>query len=225
MPNRKEPTTRIRDAEKTVAALKQATIDQLVACGLAGLSIAPLLKKAGVSKGALFHHFASKDALVAAAFEDVLVEFSIRLNRISHLLRSGEIDLDEFVVQTAEAFASDLFIASMEMSLGMRVEEFLSVAAKDSIDIWRESLMHFWTETFDLPGLTLAEQEVHWAVASNTLRGYGFTSSFGHQADATRHMHQGFATFFLTGAVIKPAATPEVIVLPGQPKTNSGEDT
>lgn len=225
MSDSKEPTARIRDSEKTVAALKQATIDQLVASGFAGLSIAPLLKKAGVSKGALFHHFASKDALVAAAFEDVLAEFARCLTEISQRLRSGDIDRDRFVALTAEAFASDLFIATMEMSLGMRVEEFLSEAVQDAIVTWRENLLRFWTDTFDLPGLSEAEQETHWAIASNTLRGYGFTNSFGHQDVATRHMQQGFAQFFLTEAKIRPAAPPDVIVLQGQRNTNIGEDT
>ncbi len=217
MPNRKEPNARIRDSGKTVAALKRAAIDQLVSNGFARLSIASLLKKAGVSKGALFHHFDSKDALIAAAFEDVLADFANCLARISHRLRSGEIDQDAFVAETAAAFASDLFIATMELSLGMRVEEFLSEATKDAIVIWRDNLSRFWTDTFDLPGLSPSEQETHWAIASNTLRGYGYTNSFGHQDVATRHMQQGFAQFFLTGAVVKPCATSDVIILQDQP--------
>lgn len=222
--NKKVPTARIRDSEKTVAALKQAAIDQLVSNGFAGLSIAPLLKKAGVSRGALFHHFASKDALVVAAFEDVLAEFAICLTSISQRLRSGEIDRAQFVDETASAFASDLFIATMEMSLGMRVEEFLSEAAQDAIVIWRQNLLRFWTDTFDLPGQSQAQQETHWAIASNTLRGYGFTNSFGHQEVATRHMRQGFAKFFLTGAVIKPIDRSDVIILKDKKPTNIGEN-
>lgn len=220
---KKAPIPRSRGSEKTVAALKRAAIDQLVSSGFAGLSIAPLLKKAGVSKGALFHHFASKDALIAAAFEDVLAEFSICLGRISLRLRSGEIGLEEFVAETSAAFASDLFIATMEMSLGMRVEEFLSEATQDAIVVWRENLLRFWTDTFALPNLSQAEQETHWAIASNTLRGYGFTNSFGHQEVATRHMLQGFAQFFLKEAVVKPAEASDIIVLQNQ-KNNSGED-
>lgn len=224
MSEKNNTTTRTRDAGKTIAILKKALISQLISSGFAGLSLAPLLKKAGVSKGALFHHFPSKDALVAAAFEDVLAEFSVCLHQISHKLRSGQIDREEFVAQTAQAFASDLFIATMEMSLGMRVEDYLSEAVKDAIVTWRKDLLRFWTETFDLPGLSEDQQEVHWAIASNTLRGYGFTNSFGHQEVATAHMQQGFAQFFLDVAVLKPATEADVIFLENPTDPNSGEN-
>ena len=205
MKNQSAPTASIRDSEKTIAALKRAAIDQLILNGFSGLSIAPLLKKAGMSKGALFHHFAGKDALLAAAFEDVLAEFTNCLRGISQRLRTGEIDRETFVAETAAAFASDLFIATMEMSLGMRVEESLSEATQDAIALWRKNLLRFWTDTFDLPHLSPEAQETHWAIASNTLRGYGFTSSFGHQDVAAQHMQQGFAQFFLATAKVKPA--------------------
>lgn len=204
-------TTRVRDADRTISLLKQATIEQLISNGFAGLSIIPILKKAGVSRGALFHHFPSKDALIAAAFEDLLSEFAARLHGISQKLRQGKIDKQEFVLQISDAFASDLFIACMEMSLGIRSEHSLSEAVNDAISQWRSALLSFWTNTFDLPGMTWAEQETHWAIASNTLRGHGFTTSFGLEASAVEHMRRGFHKLFLEGVSVKPPSDNEVL--------------
>ncbi|MFK8081393.1 MAG: TetR/AcrR family transcriptional regulator [Granulosicoccus sp.] len=202
---------RVRDADRTISLLKQATIEQLISNGFAGLSIIPILKKAGVSRGALFHHFESKDKLIAAAFDDILKEFASRMHEISHRLRNGNINQEEFVSQIGDAFASDLFIASMEMSLGIRAEHSLSEAVNDAIANWRMELLAFWTNTFDIPGLTPAEQTTHWAIASNALRGHGFTTSFGLEASAIEHMQSGFYKIFLKGVTVKPPSINEVL--------------
>lgn len=217
--------SRIRDADRTVSLLKQATIEQLISNGFSGLSIIPILNKAGVSRGALFHHFPSKDDLVAAAFEDLLQDFADRLNDISRRLRQGTINQDVFVTEVGEAFASDLFIACMEMSLGMRSEHSLSESVQGAILKWRAALLSFWTQTFELPGMPMAEQETHWAMASNTLRGHGFTTSFGQEDLARNHLQKGFAKIFLEAALLRPLTDDGVLPFQANDDTNQGEET
>jgi AcrR family transcriptional regulator len=53
----------------TRQALLDATIESLVAAGYAGTTTTGVCRRAGVSQGALFKHFASKAELVAAAAE------------------------------------------------------------------------------------------------------------------------------------------------------------
>lgn len=65
----------------------QATRDQLVviatglfaAHGYDGASIDAVLQEAGVSKGALYHHFKGKEALFEAVFEAVEADIGLRL--------------------------------------------------------------------------------------------------------------------------------------------------
>lgn len=47
----------------------------LLAQGIAELSLQKVAQEAGVSKGALFHHFANKDALLSAFFANLLADF------------------------------------------------------------------------------------------------------------------------------------------------------
>ena len=102
-------TERIRDAERTIRLLKQATKAQLIDRGFAGLSIQAILEEAGVSKGALFHHYPTKDHLVAAAFEDILIELADRLHRISRQLRAGRLTRRAFLkVQRRPSKATSL---------------------------------------------------------------------------------------------------------------------
>ncbi len=216
--------SRIRDADRTIALLKQATIEQLISNGFSGLSIIPIIKKAGVSRGALFHHFASKDELIAAAFEDLLEEFANRMRDISIRYRNGAIDQDGFVREIGEAFASDLFIACMEMSLGIRSGHFLSETVEGAILRWRASLLAFWMETFELPGLSDEQQEIHWAMASNTLRGHGFTTSFGREEQASAQLQKGFAHIFLRDARMRPLTDDSVLSFDASQSNNKGEN-
>lgn len=196
---------RIRDAERTKKILKQAAVDQLISNGFAGLSIIPIIKTAGVSRGALFHHYPTKDHLIAAAFEDLLTEFAHQLHSIGAELRAGKISLYEFIVKVSDTMASDLFIGSMEIALGIRSELSLSSLVENAVLKWRQSLFDFWVTTFDLPDYDTEETIVHWAMASNTLRGHAFSSTFGVEAKVNERLYVGFTKLFLRDAVVRAA--------------------
>jgi len=71
---------RQRPPEPSVQLL-DAVVDLLVAGGYEGISIRRVAAAAGVSIGAVQHHFATKDALLAAAMERVGDQFRARLAR------------------------------------------------------------------------------------------------------------------------------------------------
>ncbi len=200
----KLPIRRVRDAERTIALLKKATMDQLISSGFAGLSVGPIAERAGVSCGALFHHFRSKDRLVAAAFEELLKDFAEQMHEVGRKLRCAEISLEEFVVQISDTMASDLFIGCMEISLGMRSEFGLSPMIEKAVADWRASLFDFWESTFELPGFNAEDRATHWAMASNLLRGHAFSSTFGAGLEAKERLYRGFPKLILECAVIKP---------------------
>lgn len=62
--------------------LIEATLDALVDVGYAELTFAHVVERAGVSRGAPLHHFASKAALVEAAAEALIRELSDHVVRI-----------------------------------------------------------------------------------------------------------------------------------------------
>lgn len=203
--NSKKPSDRIRNAERTVALLKEAAIDQLISNGFAGLSILPIIKTAGVSRGALFHHFPTKDHLIAAAFEDLLIDFAKQLHAIGADLRARKITRDEFVVKVSNTMVSDMFIGSMEIALGIRSELSLSSLVENAVLKWRQSLFDFWVSTFDLPNFDAEEIIIHWSMASNALRGHAFSSTFGVEPKVNERLYIGFSKLFLEETVVRPA--------------------
>jgi len=57
--------------EGTIRLLLDATCDELCEAGYAGATTARICARAGVSQGALFRHFATREALMVAASEDI----------------------------------------------------------------------------------------------------------------------------------------------------------
>lgn len=194
-----------RNADQMVQLLKQAATRQLILNGFSGLSIQRIIAEAGVSKGALFHHFPTKNHVIAAAFGDLLRNFKQELDGFGAALRDGTIGRTEFVRHVVETFASDMFIGSMEIALAIRVEPDLSELVAEAVQVWRDGLNAFWTDTFEL-GLPPDQERVHWAMASNLLRGHAFTSTFGVEPGAREKFILGFEDLMLSKAVIKKAA-------------------
>jgi AcrR family transcriptional regulator len=67
---------RPRRPERTRARLLQAAFRQIYRCGFQKADLAAILAQAGVTKGALYHHFRSKDALGQAVIEHVIARLT-----------------------------------------------------------------------------------------------------------------------------------------------------
>lgn len=62
---------KIVDHEERRRALASAAVDAIAADGLDGVKLADIARTAGVTTGAIAHYFPDKDALLAAALEEV----------------------------------------------------------------------------------------------------------------------------------------------------------
>lgn len=72
---------RRKQPEQVRRALLDATMALAEEQGLAGVSVQAVAARAGVTKGGLFHHFASKSALVEAVFDDIMSRVDAALDR------------------------------------------------------------------------------------------------------------------------------------------------
>lgn len=62
------------------AALLDAVVHEAIVGGLAGVTVVGVAARAGVSKGALFHHFPCRQALLEAAYAECLLRFDRELD-------------------------------------------------------------------------------------------------------------------------------------------------
>ncbi|WP_062742645.1 TetR/AcrR family transcriptional regulator [Erwinia persicina] len=70
-----------KDPENVRRRLLNSTASLMTNRGFAGVSVSDIANDAGVTKGGLFHHFASKQELIAAVFEDELERFSKQIDK------------------------------------------------------------------------------------------------------------------------------------------------
>jgi TetR/AcrR family transcriptional regulator, transcriptional repressor for nem operon len=85
----KAKTRRFRDPERTRERLLQAAFQEVRRTGFRGAGINTILAATNVTKGALYHHFGSKEALGYAIVDEVIAEL-VRDRWLRPLLRDGQ---------------------------------------------------------------------------------------------------------------------------------------
>jgi AcrR family transcriptional regulator len=118
---------RIPQAERTAATrlrLMEATVDCLVKYGWAGTTTTLIAERAGVSRGAMLHHFPSKLDLVVAAVQHLMERRVDQLHgEFANLPSQGRtraaLDL------AAGHFTSPVFFAALELWVAARTDDAL----------------------------------------------------------------------------------------------------
>jgi AcrR family transcriptional regulator len=115
-----------RSAE-TTTAISDATIRCLIAKGYAGTTMASVAETAGISRGAVTHHFSSKQEMLIAAVEHLARRTETELREASEQI--GDEDRLTAVLQLLwKSFRGDLFSAAHELWTAARTDPVLHEA-------------------------------------------------------------------------------------------------
>ncbi|WP_308166567.1 TetR/AcrR family transcriptional regulator [Nocardia albiluteola] len=120
--------TRREQHARTRQVLLDATIRCLVDHGYAGTTTQRIQDAAGVSRGALLHHFGSKSELLVAAIHHIA---DIRLHHVGELvtdLGDGPEALEQLVHAIRSAMAGPPFQAAIELWAAARTDRELRAA-------------------------------------------------------------------------------------------------
>jgi TetR/AcrR family transcriptional repressor of nem operon len=104
----KRIATRLRDSERTRERLLQAASREIYRAGFQSASLDTILAVAGVTKGALYHHFDSKEALGHAVVDEVIAP--VVRGKWVRPLQSGKDPIDALIgaVQAIPVRPSDV---------------------------------------------------------------------------------------------------------------------
>ena len=100
--NSNRRATRLRDPERTRERLLQAASREVYRTGFQSASLDTILASAGVTKGALYYHFKSKEALGYAVVEEVIEEIT-RDRWVRPLQRSKDKDAIDALIGIVRA--------------------------------------------------------------------------------------------------------------------------
>jgi TetR/AcrR family transcriptional regulator, transcriptional repressor for nem operon len=131
--------------ERTRSQLLSAAAEEIHARGYHGASLDRIVAVAGVTKGALYHHFADKKALAYAVVDETMRR-AIRSLWIDPLAEAGDpIDNLLAALQGGVAWYTDarvrlgcpLHLVSQEMSA---IDEGFRTRAHDILSLWRDAI-------------------------------------------------------------------------------------
>lgn len=120
--NRGTRRTQAERRAETRAALLDATAACLVERGYSHTSTNDIIRLAGVSRGALLHHFASKAELLGAAVEHVANRCEMEFREAFAALPVEERTLARAVDQLWEIFRGPSFDAALELLVAARTD-------------------------------------------------------------------------------------------------------
>lgn len=128
--------------------LLDATLDCLIQLGYARTSTTAVLKRAGVSRGALLHHFPSKADLVLAAVEYVA---RLRLDEFRAAVAAlprGRERIPAAIDLVWQSFSSPSFYAMLELGVAARTDPELLASLKSAAERFDAELQAVVFELF-----------------------------------------------------------------------------
>ncbi|WP_020671740.1 TetR/AcrR family transcriptional regulator [Amycolatopsis nigrescens] len=137
---------------QTRTALLDATIDCLVELGYARTSVQEICGRAGVSKGAVQHHFSAKAELMAAAVEHLTNKLRGQLATSLAELPGGASGVSAAIDLLWEGYSGTLSTAVTELWVAARTDPELRAAIRP-VDraLGRATLEHVTTVAGELP--------------------------------------------------------------------------
>jgi AcrR family transcriptional regulator len=144
--------TQAERRERTRTALLDATIDCLVEIGYARTSVQEICARAGVSKGAVQHHFSAKAELMAAAVEHLATKVKSQLAESRALLPGGPNGIPAAIDLLWEGYSGTLSTAVTELWVAARTDPDLRAAIRP-VDraLGRSTMEHVTSVAGDLP--------------------------------------------------------------------------
>ena len=142
---RRKPRRRQVDrSAETRALLTRATAELLHETGFAGATTALIAKRAGVTTGALHHHFATKDELLIAVLDENTERVREQLGREEHVTRRGEIDVTSLVAHLWEVYGDPGYWAIWEINIGTRADPALHRKVVEHRVWTMQQVLHPW---------------------------------------------------------------------------------
>ncbi|HEV7339730.1 MULTISPECIES: TetR/AcrR family transcriptional regulator [Bosea] len=167
----KQRRTQEERSTETRARLIDATLDLLVERGYALATTSEIAARAGVTRGALNHHFSGKDDLIVQSVSHLLQGWIGEIRRVAELVKAGSLSLSDFVDRMWELFSGRLFLVTLEHVTAARHNPYLREQLVSVTREFHAALDGTWQDFFDGTGLQKPEVEAAFNATLCLMRG------------------------------------------------------
>jgi AcrR family transcriptional regulator len=169
-----------RTQEQRSLETRSKLIDATLAClyefGAAHTSTSIVAERAGVSRGALTHHYATKEDLIADAIDHLLREATEEIRTCAKEMRQGNIDLNTFLDKLCEMFLGRLVLITLEHVTEARHNDHLRERMVAVVRDFHGELDNIWREFFVGEGHSNHDVAVTLNLTLCVFRGMGMQS-------------------------------------------------
>lgn len=175
-------------SRNTQARVMQATIECVLAKGIRATSTVDVARQAGVSRGALVHHYPSKTLLMQSALEDLLNQEVESVRQLAVSVQEGDFDFDSLLRVLHEHFKGDLYMVTLEYLTTARTDPdimkvLIPLAAK-----FNGSLEAIWEQLVASSRHTSRKKRVALNATLCMMRGMGAQSIWRDDPELYRDM-------------------------------------
>ncbi|WP_296556491.1 TetR/AcrR family transcriptional regulator [Pigmentiphaga sp.] len=174
---RRTQANRSRDARERLLA---ATIEVLMRSGYNGLTTKEVARCAGMSNGALMHHYATKAELVVAATAEIYEESIRRGQREAHAPEAIERPVEGFIKDCWSVYFDWPFIAAIEVIMVARTDPDLMGKILPVMERYRSSTNALWLEVFRQAGFSGEQAQLALNLSLNLVRGMALNNLWQH---------------------------------------------
>jgi AcrR family transcriptional regulator len=160
--------TQAERSATTREALLDAAVDCLVERGFSATTTAEVTHRAGLSLGALVHHFPTKADLLTAAVGHVMQRRQAEFRKAMTDVDPGSDLLDAAIELLWEAFNGQTFQAWVELWVAARTDPELAAAVRTLDGEFERNSQEIFRELFppdDYPGAALVEGGMRFAMS------------------------------------------------------------
>lgn len=193
-----------RSAE-TRLRLLDACVQCLVDLGYAGTTTGAIQERAGVSRGALTHHYASKADLLVASVRHLTEQRGLNLARLAAELPDDDARIERSIRLLWESFQGPLFTATVELWTASRTDAELREALIASERSLRQPMSDVFAMLFGEPISSAPRFSAVVDLTLQFMRGAALTSILRSDADRQDEVvalwHDVFVDLIGEGAV------------------------
>lgn len=164
----------------TKEKLMKAAIDVLLEQGYGQLTTKEVARVAGVSNGALMHHFASKEELVVAATAMVYEEAIVRGQQMAKSVDAESKPIEGYITDCLNVYFEWPFIAALETIMVARTDPELMKKILPVMERYRTTCDVIWLAVFKKAGLNKSKATLLLNLTLNLVRGMAINRLWRH---------------------------------------------